>query len=42
MPPLIIFFRMLIIFKEQIEGFADDDAGQKDHKKMLLTLLQFV
>lgn len=29
-------------FQEQIEGFTGDDAGQKDHKEMLSTLLQFV
>ncbi|KAB8240208.1 beta and beta-prime subunits of DNA dependent RNA-polymerase [Aspergillus flavus] len=28
--------------KEQIEGLSDDDPGQKDHKEMLETLLQFL
>ncbi|KAL4897466.1 Catenin-beta-like protein [Aspergillus ambiguus] len=28
--------------KEQIEGLSEDDPGQKDHKEMLETLLQFL
>ncbi|PKX90331.1 beta-catenin-like protein 1 [Aspergillus novofumigatus IBT 16806] len=28
--------------KEQMEGLADDEPGQKDHKEMLGTLLQFL
>ncbi|KAK1150031.1 hypothetical protein N8T08_003589 [Aspergillus melleus] len=28
--------------KEQIEGLVEDDPGQKDHKEMLETLLQFL
>jgi beta-catenin-like protein 1 len=27
---------------EQMEGLADDEPGQKDHKEMLGTLLQFL
>ena len=38
----LIILHMLTVFKEQMEGIVDDEPGQKDHKEMLGTLLQFV
>ena len=38
----LVFVHMLTVIKEQMEGIMDDEPGQKDHKEMLGTLLQFV
>lgn len=36
------FFRTDFFRSEQMEGLTDDEPGQKDHKEMLGTLLQFL
>lgn len=44
-PPVFLTMRTKTdntLHLEQVEGLSEEDPGQKDHKEMLETLLQFV